>query len=155
MTVVDVLAAFVRVTQGRPDLSLENRLDSAGWVEGEPGAAGLYRQWRIGEIVGTQFGRGSSALLEVTVEMATLDTDDLDSEEELMDDFERRFAESVSAAVAEVGDPSFVGSYGEDGFPEDLDAVSTARWPRPAGVIAVHLKHEDQGLPFRITATVN
>jgi hypothetical protein len=155
MTVVDVLVALARVADGRPDLSLENRLESAGWVKGEAGSAGLHRQWWIGEIVGAQFGRGMSAFFEVTVEMAGPDIDDLDSEEDLAKDSERRFAESVSAAAVEVGDPAFVGSYGEDGFPEDLDAVSTAQWPRPAGVIAVHLKHEDQGLPFRITVTVS
>jgi len=155
MTAAEVMRAFVQVAQGDPNMSLEDRLIASGWRESHLGAAGLHRRWQVDEILGTQYGRGSSAFLEVPIELAMPDLDDPDSEGLLLEDFEARFTENLSVFTAEVGDPAFVGSYGDRGFPEDLDAVSTAQWPLLAGVMAVHLKHEDQGVPFRITATVN
>ncbi|TNH21091.1 hypothetical protein FHG89_32375 [Micromonospora orduensis] len=154
MAAAEVMRAFAQVAQGDPNLSLEDRLGAAGWGESRLGAAGLHRRWQIGEIVGTQYGRGSSAFLEVTIELAMPDFDDPGSEELFFEKFEGRFAENLAVVTAEFGHPTFVGSYGDEGFPEGLDAVSTAQWPLLAGVMAVHLKHEDQGVPFRIAATV-
>ncbi|GIF09905.1 hypothetical protein [Actinoplanes siamensis] len=150
--VLHALEQVVRVETGE---SLEARLRSAGWDEGQPGSAGLLRRWQNGDLVVTQYGRGASAFIEATIDLSMPDLDDLDSEERLMKDFEERFATNLDACSAELGEPSFVGSYGDAGFPEELDAVMTARWLRRSGVIALHLKHEDDGVPFRITITAD
>ncbi|MEV6348081.1 hypothetical protein [Actinoplanes sp. NPDC051851] len=147
-----LLLEFERVVQVEAGEELEVRLRATGW---DPRMAGLLRQWRRGDLIVTQYGRGSISFIEETIDLSNTYFDDRDSEERLMGDFEEKFTRSLSACSAELGEPSFVGSYGDVGFPEDLDAVMTARWIRRFGAIALNLKHEDQGVPFRITVTAD
>jgi len=149
------LLMLEQVVQVESGDSLEARLRLVGWDEGQPGSAGLLRHWQNGDFLVTQYGRGISAFIEATIELSRPDPDDLDSEERLMEDFEARFARSLAACSANLGEPSFVGSYGDDGFPQELDAVKTARWLRRSGTIALNLKHEDEGVPFRVTVTAD
>jgi hypothetical protein len=123
-------------------------------VEKRPGASGLRREWQKGDIVAAQFGRGSTAFLETTVEIARPDPEDPDSEDQLTVEFERRFGRNLAQLVAHLGEATFVGSYGDEGFPDDADAVMIALWRISSGMVALNFKHEDSGVPFRITATV-
>ncbi len=150
-----VLREFSRVAQMDSGASLDDRLRSAGWSENDPGSGGLHRQWTLGKIIAAQYGRGPSGFLEVTLELVRPKPEDPRNEEELLLDFENRFEGSLVQAVSALGDATFVGAYGDEGFPEDLDAVLTAQWLYQAGTAALNLKHEDQGAPFRITTTVN
>jgi hypothetical protein len=148
-----VLSAFAQVANRDPGASLEDRLVASGWVEGQPGSGGLHRRWQQGDIVAIQFGRGADAFIEVTLEMAKPDSEDPHSEDRLTAEFENRFKRNVARASAELGEPAYLGSYGDEGFPDDLDAVMTALWPADSGGVGLNFKHEDWGAPFRITAT--
>jgi len=149
-----VLRAFVELAERGAGMSIEERLTDTGWVEMEPGSGGLHRQWRKDEIVATQFGRGASVFLEVTTELVKADPDEPSSEDRLTAEFETRFERNLAEANQVLGAAAFVGSYGDEGFPEDVDAVMTAQWPVGVGVLALNFTHEDWGVPFRVTATV-
>lgn len=73
----------------------------------------------------------------------------------MLDEFEAKFASSVSEVRLVMGEADFVGEYGDQGFPEDVDAMAIAQWRHDGSQLAVNLKHEDTGLPFRITVTAS
>jgi hypothetical protein len=153
-TVPDVVAALVDVARQPQMEPLEERLAAAGWSQDAPGSGGLNHRWRRGNLVATQYGRGPIAFVEVTMLMAWPDSEDPDSEDRLMTDFEGRFERAASIAQTTLGPAHFHGSYGEAGFPEDVDAVMTASWSLGGG-LRFNLMHEDSGVPFRLTATAN
>jgi hypothetical protein len=154
LTAAHILSAFTHVAARDATTSIEDRLIDTGWVEMEPGSGGLHRQWRKEEIVARQFGRGSNSFLEVTTDLAKRDPDDPDSEDRLTAEFEARFQRNLAEITQVLGAASFVGTYGDEGFPEEIDAVMTARWSTGDGAVELNFKHEDWGVPFRITATV-
>ncbi|MEU5992943.1 hypothetical protein ABZ806_28590 [Spirillospora sp. NPDC047418] len=100
-----------------------------------------------------QFGQGEHAFLEATLEIAWPDPESLTSEEQLAEDFEIRFRTNLAQVGRRLGEPAFVGTYGDEGFPEDIDAVMIALWPMNSAGLSLNFKHEDSGLPFRITTT--
>ena len=152
--VPDVVAALADVARQPGIGPLEERLAAAAWSQDAPGSGGLHRQWRRGDVVGTQYGRGSAAFIEVTMLVAWPDLEDLDSEDHLMTEFEDKFERAVGIAASSLGAPHFNGTYGETGFPDDVDAVMTASWSL-GSELHLNLKHEDSGVPFRLTATVS
>jgi hypothetical protein len=149
-----VLSEFVLVANRNSGVSLEERLRESGWIEGQPGSGGLHRQWQKGDIVAIQFGDGSDAMLEVTLQITWPDLDDPESEDRLEAEYETRFEQDLAQSSQVIGQPAFVGSYGDRGFPDDVDAVTTALWPQGSGAVALNFKYEDSGVPLRITATV-
>lgn len=155
VTVSEVVSALSRVVYVNQPAPLEDRLLAAGWNPGDPGSAGLHRSWHSAGLVATQFGRGSDALVEVTVDIRHPDPDDMSSEDAMLDEFEAKFASSVSEVRLVMGEADFVGEYGDQGFPEDVDAMAIAQWRHGGSQLAVNLKHEDMGLPFRITVTAS
>ncbi|WP_157438329.1 hypothetical protein [Actinomadura latina] len=101
-----------------------------------------------------QFGQGEHAFLEATLEIAWPDyPKSLTSEEQLAEDFEIRFRTTLAQVGRRLGGPAFVGTYGDEGLPENINAVIIALWPMSSAVLSLDFKHEDAGLPFRITTT--
>ncbi|MFJ8104215.1 hypothetical protein [Streptomyces sp. NPDC096132] len=148
------LVKFAQIANFDSSASLEDRLRESGWLEQPPGARGLHREWRNGEIGAVQYGRGLNSFLEVAVDVVLPDPEDPDSEERLTVEFEDKFERILARCASTFGAAAFVGSYGDEGFPRDVDAVMVALWPARSGVIALNFKHEDWGVPFRITVTV-
>ena len=154
LTSAAVLKSFFETAQQGVGQSLEGALRRTGWTEVPPGTRGLGRQWEKGEVVARQYGGGLNAFVEVTIEIREPDSPDGD-EEPYMEDFEERFNRSLAQAVSLLGQASFAGEYGDDGFLEDADAVKLAYWSVNDRTAALNFKHEDQGVPFRITVTLH
>ncbi|MEV7579028.1 hypothetical protein [Streptomyces erythrochromogenes] len=68
----------------------------------------------------------------------------------MLTEFSRKFEEVTAEVRSTRGDPAFIGKYDDGGFPVDCDAVMLASWSLSDLHVMVALKHEDQGLPFRI-----
>ncbi|MGW2890216.1 hypothetical protein ACWDDN_33920 [Streptomyces griseoruber] len=149
-----ILMKFSQIASFDSNVPLEDRLRGSGWLEQPPGTRGLHREWHNEEIAAVQYGRGSDSFLEVSIHTTFPDPEDPDSEERLTVEFEDKFERSLARCIHTLGSAAFVGSYGDEGFPEDVDAVMVALWPVGSGVIALNFKHEDWGVPFRITVTV-
>ena len=70
-----------------------------------------------------------------------------------------RFLDLLNAAVARMrpswGEPDFIGSGGDDGFPDWSDAISIALWHRGQRIAYVAFKHPDHGTALTLEAGVH
>lgn len=131
----------------------EQRLAARGWRE----ADARRRIWSSGELVGQLFpgaGRDGSDHLEVSLVAVPGDVDDAGAEERLDEEFRALFEGGLEHVRRALGPPGLVGAVGQDGFPEEIDAVLVAEWQAGAGGLFLAYMHEDSGLPFRIVAVV-
>lgn len=127
---------------------LERVLSCNGWIRTQDG---LCRLWSQNGLTVKQYGRGDSAWIEANIQVL----DAVECEEEAASAvFEEYFTMAAATISSILGESRFVGEYGDQGFPDDLDAIMRADWGGAHFVLALNFKHEDAGLPFRITVSV-
>lgn len=135
--------------------STEERLAARGWqvTDGERGL------WSVNDFTGqlfTELGRGETDLLEVTLLSVEGDVDDGEYEAATHDKFAILFTDVVDRVRDVIGEPDFVGNeYGEEGFPEEIEASQLALWQGVSGGFMIAHTHDDSGLPFNIMAFVD
>lgn len=115
--------------------------------------------WSVSGLTGQLFsdlGRGETDLFEVTLLSTPGDVDDGEYEAGVHDKFTIFFTDVVDRVRDVLGEPNFVGnSYGEEGFPEEIEASQLALWQADSGGFLIAHTHDDSGLPFNIVALVD
>lgn len=115
--------------------------------------------WSASSFTGQLFselGRGETDLFEVTLLSTPGDVDDGEYEAATHDKFAILFTDVVDRVRDVLGEPDFVGNeYGEEGFPEEIEASQLALWQASSGAFMIAHTHDDSGLPFNIMALVD
>ncbi|MFI7222582.1 hypothetical protein ACIBO5_05110 [Nonomuraea angiospora] len=155
MTITDVVDRLSPVARSTGVAALDERLASVGWHEKGPVPGGSRRTWAFGAVSGTQYSSSDRmSFMEVTVDIRDPESADPEDEGPFYEEFERKFHSAVTEAAEILGPPSFVATYGDQDFPDDMDAVMVAGWRDGGSGLFICFKHEDSGVPFRITAVV-
>lgn len=153
-SLVRALSILLPLLADGATVGTERLLASHGWQVADRAR----RTWSSGGLVGQLFpgaGRDGSDHFEISLVAAPGDVDDAPAEERLHEEFSARFDDGFEYVGRFLGRPDLVGVVGQDGFPEEVDAVMIATWPVGAGGFFLAYTHEDSGLPFRIVAIVD
>ena len=74
--------------------------------------------------------------------------------DEKVDEYFAKYEQAVLLAEKVLGQPLFNDGAAARGFPEDEDAVWLTLWKFPTCRLMIQLRHEDRGLPFRLSIVI-
>ena len=89
--------------------------------------------------------------IDVYLEAEALDETEY---EKKLNEFQIKYEKTVCDVKNIVGEPGFSGTFADESFPDDQDAISLTLWQQRSSRFMVQLKHEGREIPIRVTFVI-